>query len=83
MFRVAALAVAGFPLLLVLAADNPAVPQPPAAGPLPVRHMEKLGRGVVAIHNGDGKVFVSWRLLGTDPDAIAFNVYRRSGDAPR
>lgn len=38
---------------------------------LPARQMEQLGRGVVAIHQGEGKVFVSWRLLGTDPDAIA------------
>ena len=48
---------------------------------LPIRHMEHLGRGVVAINQGEGKVFVSWRLLGTDPDEIAFNVYRKSGDA--
>ena len=63
----------------------PAVGQVPSAtgdrGPLPPRQMEKLDRGVVAIHQGDGKVFVSWRLLGTDPDDIAFNVYRKSGDA--
>ena len=38
--------------------------------------MEKLGRGVVAVRQADGKVFVGWRLLGTDPDAIAFNLYR-------
>ena len=38
--------------------------------------MEALGRGVVALHLGGGKVFVSWRLLGTDPDDIAFDVYR-------
>lgn len=38
--------------------------------------MEHLGRGVVAIHQGAGKVFMSWRLLGTDPEEIAFNVYR-------
>ena len=44
------------------------------------RHMERLGRGVVAIHQGDGRVFVGWRLLGTDPDAIAFNLYRRSAN---
>jgi rhamnogalacturonan endolyase len=43
------------------------------------RQMEKLGRGVVAINQGDGKVFVSWRMLGTDPDNIACNVYRTSG----
>src|ERR1044071_6559125 len=40
------------------------------------RQMEKLGRGVVAVNQGDGKVYVGWRLLGTDPDAIAFNLYR-------
>ncbi len=42
--------------------------------------MEALGRGVVAIQQADGKVFVSWRLLGTDPDTVAFNLYRASGD---
>lgn len=55
-----------------------AVAQPPA---LPARQMEALGRGVVAIQQGDGKVFVGWRLLGTDPDEVAFNVYRQIGDA--
>ena len=40
------------------------------------RQMEKLDRGVVAIHQPDGKVFVSWRLLATDPEDVAFNVYR-------
>ena len=42
------------------------------------RQMENLGRGGVAIHQPDGKVFVSWRLLGTDPENIAFNLYRKS-----
>ncbi|MGA9625844.1 MAG: rhamnogalacturonan lyase [Bryobacteraceae bacterium] len=45
------------------------------------RQMEKLGRGVVAINQGEGKVFVSWRLLGTEPASIGFNVYRASGAA--
>lgn len=49
----------------------------PASG----RQMEYLGRGVAAVNQGEGKVFVSWRLLGTDPDGIAFNVYRVTGDA--
>jgi len=40
------------------------------------RQMEKLGRGMVAINQGGGKVYVGWRLLGTDPDDIAFNLYR-------
>ncbi|MGO9466834.1 MAG: rhamnogalacturonan lyase [Isosphaeraceae bacterium] len=43
------------------------------------RQMEALGRGVVAIPIGNGKVFVGWRLLGTDPDEIAFNLYRATG----
>lgn len=43
--------------------------------------MEYLSRGVVAIDQGDGKVFVGWRMLGTDPDSIAFNLYRSKGRA--
>jgi rhamnogalacturonan endolyase len=42
------------------------------------RQMEKLGRGVVAVNQSDGKVYIGWRLLGTDPDDIAFNVYRNN-----
>ncbi len=44
------------------------------------RRMESLGRGVVAINQGGGKVFVSWRLLGTDPENVAFNLYRAAGN---
>jgi rhamnogalacturonan endolyase len=66
------------PALLPALAQVPTTPDPRA--PLPPRQMEKLDRGVVAIHLGDGKVFVSWRLLGTDPVGIAFDVYRNSGD---
>jgi rhamnogalacturonan endolyase len=82
MFRVTCLLVIAS-LVLALAAGNPAAPDEKAepSKALPVRRMEKLGRGVVALHQGDGKVFVSWRLLGTDPEAIAFNLYRASGDA--
>ena len=40
------------------------------------RQMEGLGRGVIAINQGEGKVWISWRLLGTDPEGIAFNLYR-------
>ncbi|GIP14966.1 rhamnogalacturonan endolyase YesW [Paenibacillus montaniterrae] len=39
------------------------------------RQMEALDRGVVAVQVNNG-IFVSWRLLGTDPSSIAFNVYR-------
>jgi rhamnogalacturonan endolyase len=48
------------------------------------KQVENLGRGVVAVNQGQGKVFVSWRLLGTEYDKnIAFNVYRAvAGAAP-
>jgi rhamnogalacturonan endolyase len=32
--------------------------------------MEYLTRGLVAVNQGDGKLFVSWRLLGSDPDDV-------------
>ena len=47
------------------------------------RKVEKLDRGVVAAWKSNSDIFVSWRLLATDPDDIAFNVYREiSGSAP-
>jgi len=45
------------------------------------RQMERLGRGVIAVNQGGGKVFVSWRLLGDDPEATSFNLYRASTGA--
>ena len=70
-------------LLTLIAAGAGLVTAPadPPAAPLPPRQMERLGRGLVAIHQGDGKVFLSWRLLGTDPETVAFNVYRMTGNA--
>lgn len=38
--------------------------------------MEYLDRGMYAINQGNGKVFVSWRLLGTETNETAFNLYR-------
>lgn len=38
--------------------------------------MEYLDRGLVAVSQGDGKVFLSWRLLGTELSLSGFNVYR-------
>lgn len=41
------------------------------------RQVEKLNRGLVNVRSGSGN-FVSWRLLGTDPSGVAFNLYRGS-----
>lgn len=43
------------------------------------RQMEKLGRGLVAFHKGNDSVYVGWRMLGTDPEDVAFNLYRKTG----
>ena len=50
---------------------------PPAV--MAQRQMEKLNRGVIALRKGPDSVYIGWRMLGTDPDDIAFNVYLQSG----
>src|SRR5438093_11136642 len=45
------------------------------------RQMEKLGRGVVAIRTDSTHVYVGWRLLGNDPEDVAFNLYRSANGA--
>jgi rhamnogalacturonan endolyase len=40
------------------------------------RQMEYLGRGLVAYPSGTNELFLSWRLLATDPEAIGFNIYK-------
>ena len=52
--------------------------------PLPPRQMENLGRGLIAVNLGglrSNDVYIGWRMLGTDPETIAFNLYRSIGDA--
>jgi len=46
------------------------------------RQMERLGRGTVAVRHDATTVYIGWRLLGTDPDEIAFNVYRATDGGP-
>lgn len=54
--------------------DQPAALDfPPGA-----RQMEYLNRGVVAIRtstNPTGSIYVGWRMLGTDPSDVGFNLY--------
>ncbi|MEI7502677.1 MAG: rhamnogalacturonan lyase, partial [Paludibacter sp.] len=40
------------------------------------RQMEKLNRGLVAVRTTGTSVFLSWRVLGSDLDNVAFNLYR-------
>ncbi len=61
--------------VLSAAASVPA-PAYSLVNPQSARQMEMLNRGLVAIRTGGTSVFLSWRLLGTDPSNIGFNLYR-------
>ncbi|MFC4006883.1 rhamnogalacturonan lyase [Nonomuraea purpurea] len=43
----------------------------------PTKQMEDLDRGLISVRSGSGNL-LSWRLLGTDPDGVSFNLYRGS-----
>ncbi|MBN2584797.1 MAG: silent information regulator protein Sir2 [Planctomycetes bacterium] len=43
---------------------------------------EPLDRGLIARPVADGNVYIGWRLWEADAPEIAFDVYRRTGDAP-
>ncbi|MFH1924516.1 MAG: silent information regulator protein Sir2 [Planctomycetota bacterium] len=61
--------------------DFAAEAEPEARGDPALRMFEPLDRGLVARPVEGGKVYVGWRLLESDPEDVAFNVYRRTGDA--
>jgi hypothetical protein len=49
----------------------------------PLAAEEKFNRGLIAVTNSDGKAYIGWRLLKTDPANTGFNVYRQSaGGSP-
>ncbi|MFF9282732.1 rhamnogalacturonan lyase [Streptomyces griseosporeus] len=50
---------------------------PQSAQAATARQVERLDRGLTSVHTGSGNL-VSWRWLATDPDNVAFNVYRGS-----
>lgn len=64
-----------FLLFAVFAVNSDAQKMSPK---IPLRQMENLSRGVIAIVQPDNKVFVSWRMFGTDAQGIAFNLYREA-----
>ncbi|MCU7551195.1 rhamnogalacturonan lyase [Chitinophagaceae bacterium LB-8] len=40
------------------------------------RLMENLSRGLIAVRQDNGKVYVGWRLLASEPGETAFDLYR-------
>ncbi len=59
-------------------------PKPKVKGFASTRVVEKLNRGVIALPFKEGGVYVSWRLLSTDPENIGFDVFRsRTGQTEK
>jgi hypothetical protein len=48
---------------------------PQTAEAATARQVERLDRGLTSVHTSSGNL-VSWRWLATDPNDVAFNVYR-------
>ncbi|WP_395366613.1 rhamnogalacturonan lyase [Streptomyces sp. YH02] len=61
-------------LAATLAASALAV-LPQTAQAATARQVERLDRGLISTHTSSGNL-VSWRWLATDPDGVAFNIYR-------
>ncbi len=55
---------------------------PPTAAASGSYFVENLSRGLIALRSTDTSVYVGWRLLGSDPSDLEFNLYRTTGDAP-
>ena len=56
-------------------------PKPIINGWAKHRIEDKINRGIVAVPTKEGKVYLGWRLLKSDPKKIAFNVYRTTGSS--
>ena len=55
------------------------VRKPKVQGFAKERIEERLDRGIIAIDDGNGNVYIGWRLLKTDPSDAGFDVYRSVG----
>jgi rhamnogalacturonan endolyase len=64
---------------LELEFSGEAVLDPYPANPVVLpRQMERLDRGIIAMRTGP-QIYVGWRMLGSDPADVAFNLYRSTG----
>ena len=57
------------------------IQKPLVTGLATKRVIEKLNRGIVAVPVENIEVYIGWRLLETDIESTAFNVYRVSGSS--
>ena len=71
--------VYNYPVLHPQQNNRRIAPKPRVEGWASQRAEEKLNRGLTVLRNRDGKMYVNWRLLKSDPEGVAFNVYRSAG----
>lgn len=69
----------GATAIAALDAAGPVPTPPPEPSDLPARQVEALDRGLVAVRRSTSEIYVGWRMLGTDPADVAFNLYRQTG----
>ncbi|MDQ0834563.1 hypothetical protein QF032_006407 [Streptomyces achromogenes] len=67
--------VAGVLVAAVALASSTLTVLPQTTHAATARQVERLDRGLTSVHTGSGNL-VSWRWLATDPNEVAFNVYR-------
>ncbi|MFF8232388.1 rhamnogalacturonan lyase [Streptomyces caelestis] len=67
--------VAGVLAAAVALAASALTVLPQTAEAATARQVERLDRGLTSVHTSSGNL-VSWRWLATDPNDVAFNVYR-------
>ena len=52
-------------------------PEPnPAPEQFAPRQVEYLNRGIIALRRASSEAYIGWRMLGTDPANVSFNLYR-------
>ena len=67
------------PLLKIQHSTNTPVPEAYPTTPVSLpRQVENLDRGLVVMRRSSNEMYLSWRMLGTDPADVAFNIYRKS-----
>jgi hypothetical protein len=69
-------------LLALLPIAAQAAPPSKNLNPYPEELTAVLGRGLIALPQGESGVFLSWRLLPADPEPSAFTVFRRDAADP-
>jgi rhamnogalacturonan endolyase len=75
LLKIFAVALLAVPTMFCITSESAAQTVTPAA--YAEEQNAVLGRGLVALPQGDDGIFLSWRLLPSDPEGAVFKIYRR------